>query len=650
MADTPCPVAFFDIGNTLARVRVSPDGRDITDLTPFPDVPAVLAALRGRGVRLGVLSDRGPIPADRVDTALDRAGLLTFFEKPLVRYGPKNSTLVFEQAAAAAAADTPGSGPRLLFVGEDAAERAFARSAGFLVAPHPSLAQRVLDGTAPLRFLRVRVPQRGAGSDWRAMLREQPLVPLHLAGNGGSPQAAEVYAVADAATALALDDLGFSVDRLGEADEPLTADLYLLRDDRRAENGFGSAAGNATGLFGGNGSAGRVLSSTEEGLLVAIPAGQSLENFHFGGARHGHHLKLLASPALLAPGVDGRSPTGAGPAAAQADLAAAGLPAPELSAAERNLLVRHITAEQLGQDVARYSGSERSPGEPAIDSRHILHPGNASAVRALVEDLTAIGGGRLTVGTQRFVHEGRPLESVEAVLPGTGAAGVVLVTAHMDSTGARQAGYRAPIDPAPGADDDGSGVAGVLGALRAVMALADADHAHRREIRFVFFNAEEHGLVGSRAYAGEQARLGTDIRAVFQMDMIGFDTVAPSAFELHAGFSLSPTVQSRSRTIADLIAALAPQVSPGLPAPQIFAGTDGQGDPAEGRSDHYSFQLHGYPACLASEDFFAGPGPAAPAPEPNPNYHLPADRTVNAGYAADIARATAAAAWLTVSR
>ena len=106
--------------------------------------------------------------------------------------------------------------------------------------------------------------------------------------------------------------------------------------------------------------------------------------------------------------------------------------------------------------------------------------------------------------------------------------------------------------------------------------------------------------------------------------------------------------EQRRRHAAELIAALAPQVSPGLPAPQIFA--NGEGDPAEGRSDHYSFQLHGYAACLASEDFFAGPGPAAPAPEPNPNYPLPADRTVNADYAADIARAAAAAAWLAVSR
>jgi Zn-dependent M28 family amino/carboxypeptidase len=172
----------------------------------------------------------------------------------------------------------------------------------------------------------------------------------------------------------------------------------------------------------------------------------------------------------------------------------------------------------------------------------------------------------------------------------------------------------------------------------------------RRELRFVLFNAEEHGLIGSRAYAQEQSRLGARIIAVFQLDMIGFDDNPARAFELHAGYSASAAVQSRSLRLAALIAALVPQISAGLPAPQIYPGAGALSDPAERRSDHYSFQVEGYAACLASEDFFVGPGPGAPAPEPNPNYHLPADNVVNAQYAADITRAVAAAAWVTATR
>src|SRR5262249_29448909 len=75
-----------------------------------------------------------------------------------------------------------------------------------------------------------------------------------------------------------------------------------------------------------------------------------------------------------------------------------------------------------------------------------------------------------------------------------------------------------------------------------------------------------------------------------------------------------------------------------------------EGDPAAGRSDHASFQAHGYPACVVSEDFFVGPGPDAPVPEENPNYHRPGDTFVDEVYAADITRAIAAAAWTTASQ
>ena len=85
------------------------------------------------------------------------------------------------------------------------------------------------------------------------------------------------------------------------------------------------------------------------------------------------------------------------------------------------------------------------------------------------------------------------------------------------------------------------------------------------------------------------------------------------------------------------------------PQPQIYLSTGPlERDPAEGRSDHASFQLVGYPACCTSEDFFAGPGVDAGS-EPNPNYHMSSDTFVDAEYAADIARAVGAAAWLTAN-
>jgi bacterial leucyl aminopeptidase len=282
-----------------------------------------------------------------------------------------------------------------------------------------------------------------------------------------------------------------------------------------------------------------------------------------------------------------------------------------------------------------------------IRSRHTGHADNAVAVTTLVADLERIGGGRFAVRRHRFARP--PLDNVEAELPGTGLQGVVLVTAHLDSTGANQLGYQPELDPAPGADDDGSGVAGVLAAADTILALDAALGVPRRTVRFVLFNAEEQGMVGSWAYARDQATLGTPIAAVFQLDMIGFDVRPERTFELHAGIWSLPEVQARSLELVRMIAQLVPQVSPALPAPQIYP-VPGEFDLAQNRSDHTSFHRHGFTACLASEDLFAGPGPDAPPEEMNPLYHTPTDVEVNAGYAADIARLVTAAAWVAATR
>ena len=622
-------LAFFDIGNTLASIMNSPSGDRIGKLTVYPYVLDVLGELRDHGARLGIISNRGPFAADDVNQALRAAGLWDFFEPELVMYGPKDSPRIFREAAARAAA-----GDRLLFVGEDPGERAQALQAGFLVAPHPVLAWPVLERAAPLRYVRITVPPAHAGEGWRAELQDVPLVPLHVTGEAG----ATVYAIVTPAGAARLDDLGFWVDRLGAEDEPLTTDLYLLRDDRQLGSGFLTLEGNSEDFFEAGPASRSVLASNEQGLLVAVPAGESVESYHFSDAMHGHNLKLVPVVALIE-NLDDR--VGITPERA---LAAT------ITPAAKEILDSRIQPQHLTGHVERYAGTRPAgPDGVVIKSRHIHHADNAAAVTALVADLGRIGAGRFAVHRHRFTHEGLPLENVEAELPGSGLDGIVVITAHLDSTGARQAGYRPALDLAPGADDDASGVAGVLAAADAIVALDETLGVPRRTVRFVMFNAEEHGLVGSRAYARDQALLGAPISAVFQMDMIGYDVLPERTFELHAGFTPSPAVQARSLDLARMISELVPQVSPALPAPQIYPAS-GESDPAERRSDHYSFQLHGYVACLASEDLFAGPGTGAPQEEMNPNYHMPADVVINAGYAADIARLVTAAAWVAATQ
>lgn len=222
-----------------------------------------------------------------------------------------------------------------------------------------------------------------------------------------------------------------------------------------------------------------------------------------------------------------------------------------------------------------------------------------------------------------------------------------MVAAHLDSTAAFQQPFDPGVSPAPGADDDASGVAAVLAIAERFAALS-AVNPLARTVRFVLFNAEEQGLVGSAAYARRSKARGESIAAILQMDMIGYNKSAPRSWEIHAGFEQSPSVEARSRRLADLVLAVAPQVSPTLSSVQIYhTGTIPDGDPAAGRSDHASFHAYGYPAIVASEDFFVGP--ATVAPEENPNYHQPGDTFVDEGYAAEIARAVAAVAWLSAA-
>ena len=219
------------------------------------------------------------------------------------------------------------------------------------------------------------------------------------------------------------------------------------------------------------------------------------------------------------------------------------------------------------------------------------------------------------------------------------------MTAHLDSTAASSPPYSPAGDPAPGVDDDGSGLAAVLAAAAVICDLAAAQKPERT-IRFVLFNAEEHGLVGSQAYARDAQAAGAVIEAVYQMDMIGYNVVAPRTCEVHAGFLASPAVQAKSAVVAERVRRLALDVAPALGTMQLYLSSPGAVDPAEGRSDHAPFQARGYAACVATEDFFVRPGPSAPA-EANPNYHRKTDTFVDLAYAADIARSMAAAAWVT---
>jgi Zn-dependent M28 family amino/carboxypeptidase len=94
-----------------------------------------------------------------------------------------------------------------------------------------------------------------------------------------------------------------------------------------------------------------------------------------------------------------------------------------------------------------------------------------------------------------------------------GTRNVVIVTANLDSINV-EGGAAVP---APGADANGSGSAGLLEIARVFQ-----DHRGRHDLRLILFGGKEQGLFGSKHYvAGLSASERARIRAVVNMDMIG---------------------------------------------------------------------------------------------------------------------------------
>lgn len=640
MNGSTTPVVFFDIGDTLGTPRISPPPYRLEGLDIYRYIPGILQQLKDNNVQIGIISNTGNETENDMKRVLEEAGIYKFFEPNLLIYSSvvsirKPSPEIFQLAADRAGYATAPE--QCLFVGEDSKERKSAVEVGWRVSPHPLLVHEVLNAKR-LRYVRVSAPVEQSEQEWRSAIRELSIVPLYVTGEKGN----QVYAIATTNATMMLDDLGFAVERLGSEDAPLTTGVYLLRDDLQKSTGFLNAQGGATQFFSNDESSKMILASSIEGLFIALPGNRSVEDYHFESAQHGHNLKLLPDPSLLEPFGEGNNVRTAG-------FLQTPIVEPTLSQVELDTFAA-IKSDKIRNYVERYTGFKPLDDEQKITlkSRHINSLDISIVTEALAQDLKGIGGDHFSVRMDRFVHEGQELYNVEAEIQGSTSEEIVLVTAHLDSTAANDHPFDAKNDPAPGADDDASGIAAVLAIAEVVKELASLSPP-KRTIRFVLFNAEEHGLVGSQAYAKTQAAKAAPIVGVYQMDMIGYNVQSPRSFEVHVGYTASADVEKRSLVLAQRIDRLVSTLAPSLDRPQIYTHSSSPPDPAEGRSDHASFHHRGYAACVTSEDFFVGPSVTSPPAEENPNYHGRKDTFVDFDYAADIARVIGAATWVTAN-
>ena len=135
---------------------------------------------------------------------------------------------------------------------------------------------------------------------------------------------------------------------------------------------------------------------------------------------------------------------------------------------------------------------------------------------------------------------------------------------------------------APGADDNASGVSGILETARLL-----SNCNFERSVMFCHFAAEEIGLIGSEAYAKDCAAQRMDIVGYFNLDMIGY-------LEEGADLKVNLLYTSQDSLFADYVKGFSHVYFPGMPIYQSWLEW--------GDSDYSSFNRSGYPAIHTFED------------------------------------------------
>lgn len=216
-----------------------------------------------------------------------------------------------------------------------------------------------------------------------------------------------------------------------------------------------------------------------------------------------------------------------------------------------------------------------------------------------------------SVTKQAFKFEHKTYHNIIAELKGNDPeAGILVVGAHYDS-----------VRTSPGADDNASGIAGLLGISRLL-----AGKKLERTVRFVAFALEEPPVyrsrnMGSYHYARSLHDSGIAVEGMICLEMIGYftDREGSQHYPLpfmklrfpKTGNFIALVGSRKSKAFTDILAAGFKE-STDLPlvtlnAPAIVIGID--------FSDHWSFGKFDYPAFMVTDTAFYR----------NPNYHAPSD-------------------------
>ncbi|MBU1702673.1 MAG: M28 family peptidase [Candidatus Eisenbacteria bacterium] len=246
-----------------------------------------------------------------------------------------------------------------------------------------------------------------------------------------------------------------------------------------------------------------------------------------------------------------------------------------------------------------------------FETRYTFTSQNEDAAQWIADRMTSLG---LDVSFHEFDQEG-PHRNVIGTLPGLiHPEEYVYLVGHFDSTSDD------PYNHAPGADDNASGISGVLETARVLTRFS-----FEKSIRFVGFNSEEQGFVGSSAYVYDIAQAGENVTGCYNLDMIAYrgEDPAPPDFIIYTNENSQPLAQ----TLSDAASWYLPEdLEPVIVVQSIQA------------SDHAAFWDYGYPAVHGAEEEVWGS-------DYSPWYHSTEDRIENypTDFPATITKAVVAA-------
>ena len=317
-------------------------------------------------------------------------------------------------------------------------------------------------------------------------------------------------------------------------------------------------------------------------------------------------LSASAVTAVAAPLITSTAPASASPALARQE------PDPDLRALLRQVDPDRIqaTIERLVQFGTRHTASSQTDQFRGIGAA-------TTWVTQQMQAIAATSNGNMTVQQQTFVQQPVPnrlaaktsITNCIATLQGTAnPQRFYVVTGHLDS---RVTDILDSTSDAPGADDDGSGVACVLELARLF-----ATHQFPGTIIFATVSGEEEGLFGSTFMAKQMAAAGNDVQGMFSNDIIGtgdaHDGTKPDPFTVRLFLEGIPTnvtpgqislMQSvggendgLSRQLGRFVRSVAPFDLTGMNIRLIW-----RRDRYLRASDHVSFQGQGYPAARFTE-------------------------------------------------